>query len=232
VRKLIVFVLAVSCGTVIAAAQQKPQHSDRWEVFGGYSFARVYGSPNIYSETPDESGDEFAPFNQNGGEASVTYYLKKHFGITADFADLTKSQSRTFSGDPDYTITQTEHVQEYLFGPTVRFGFKNEKLQRMSFFAHQLFGVAHASLKLTSTDEGDSGCFDESSNSCSGNPFTLASGGGVDIRMSRHISVRPFQMDYWSRQLSPKAFGESSIDQSVKLGVDGFRYSAGAVVNF
>jgi hypothetical protein len=242
-RRLVALMFAILCGAAIAAAQQKPQHADKWEIFGGYSFARTYGMPNI-SGGGKESSDEYAAYNMNGGEAAVTYYPIRHFGITAEFTALTNNQTLTDKvavgsgivpeGPGNLSLTQVEHMQSYLFGPTVRFGLKHEP--RISFFAHQLYGVSHTYGNVTSS-EGDTGCvFDDedSMSGCTANSFTLASGGGFDVKVSHHVSIRPVQLDYWSLQPSAKAFdeGDSEEEGSAKYGVDGFRYTAGASYSF
>jgi hypothetical protein len=103
----------------------------------------------------------------------------------------------------------------------------------MSFFAHQLFGVTHISLKsdtdttLTETTK----------------PFTMVSGGGMDFKLSRHISIRPLQMEYFEQQISVDSLETpasvrtgarsfTSPDTGLKLSTDGFRYTAGAVFHF
>lgn len=225
-RRISVLFLAILLGgTALCTAQQ---HS-KLEVFGGFSLQRASGYPNLYSVNENQtSPDEFAPFNLQGGEAEVTYFPLAHFGFTGDFATVSKDQSVFTSLE-----TQTVHEVDYLFGPTFRYTFKGS---RLTVFAHQLFGVGHTSVTFTPSSIN---CQESSTGSgsptCSANPLTMASGGGVDIRITSHISVRPAQLDYWEQQISmTKFFGEglfSSTDSS-KLGVNGFRYSAGAVVHF
>ena len=59
----------------------------------------------------------------------------------------------------------------------------------------------------------------------------MASGGGVDVRVNKHISIRPVQLDYWTMPVSLGALMKTNL-LGLKLGVNGFRYSAGAVVHF
>jgi hypothetical protein len=172
----------------------------------------------------------FSAYNLQGGQASVTYFPTRHFGITGDFAALTKNQNVNATGVS--AKTQTDHEQDYLFGPTFRYGLKG---QRISLFAHELLGVAHTSINFTPSTFS---CYVSSTTSkpnCSANPFTMVTGGGVDIIVNSHLSIRPVQLDYWTYQLSAKKFMGSGLgtdNDSSKLGVDGFKYSAGAVFNF
>jgi hypothetical protein len=211
-RKVLALIFVLTCCSVFSSAQQqKPGVPDKWDVFGGYSLSHGY----VANETP-------FPLTLNGGQASGTYYFTRHFGATAEFA--------AYTDDAD---SITFHTQGYLFGPSGRFGFKNGKYQRMSFFAHQLFGVTHISLKsdtdttLTETTK----------------PFTMVSGGGMDFKLSRHISIRPLQMEYFEQQISVDSLETpasvrtgarsfTSPDTGLKLSTDGFRYTAGAVFHF
>jgi len=220
-RRISILILAVLFGgTAICTAQQ---HS-KLEIFGGFSLQRASGYPNLYS-VPSSSDstnyDAFTAFRLTGGEAEVTYFPFAHVGITGDFATASKSQ--TLSGSQD---TQAVHEYEYLFGPTVRYALKGSL--RLTVFAHQLFGVGHTSTTFTPSN------FDctETSPTCSANPSTTVSGGGVDIRVNSHISVRPAQLDYWEQQISERSFSGGGVTDSSKFGVNGFRYSVGAVVNF
>jgi len=63
----------------------------------------------------------------------------------------------------------------YLFGPTVKF------LQKTHFtvFGDALFGIAHSGV-----------------GSASVNNFAFATGGGVDIPLSKNFSVRPVKLEY------------------------------------
>ncbi len=233
-RRISVLFLAVLFGgTALCAAQQQ----NKWEVFGGYSFARVFGYPNFYAVTVSSANqgtyDSFSAFNMNGGQASVTYFPVKHFGLTGDFTIFEKTQNVIDPVATGLTATQAVHEQDYLFGPTFRYTLKAGN-HAITLFAHQLFGVAHSSTAFTpSSLDCSVSSSGSSSSTCSANPFTMVSGGGVDVRVASHIAIRPAQLDYFEQQLSAQSlFGSGSTTDSSKLGVDGFRYSAGAVVNF
>jgi hypothetical protein len=119
-RRVIASVLFILCGTAISIAQQAPQQSsqrqDKWEIFGGYTFERATGYPNASSE-------DFSAMNLEGGQASITYYPTRHLGVTGDFAALIDNSK--FNDEVSYTMAIK--TQDYLFGPTVRFGLKNAK---------------------------------------------------------------------------------------------------------
>ena len=223
-RKALVLFFALACCSVLSSAQKpKPAALDKWEVFGGYSFSRAYVG---IDESP-------FPLSLNGGQASGSYYFNKYAGATVEFAGYTDSVSPV-----------TIHTQGYLAGPSVRFGLGHGRAPRVSFFAHQLFGATHFSFALdptvTDCSSPDYPC------SYSTNSFTMVSGGGVDVKVKKHISIRPVQMQYFTQQISifdleggvadarpgARPYEEGNPMSGIKLSSNGFRYSGGVVVRF
>ncbi len=214
------FAFSLICYPVLSSAQSKqPATPDKWDIFGGYSFSRA----SVVDETP-------FPLDLNGGQASGTFYFTRHFGATAEFAGYT-----------DDTDETTFNTQGYLFGPSGRFGLPHGKYPRVTFFAHQLFGVTHLSWKADSSEDCTGDC------SITTNSFTMVSGGGVDIKLTKHLSIRPAQMEYFNEQISLGALfsdepgarpgakpleSEEDLLDSIKISANGFRYSAGAVFHF
>jgi len=231
VRKFVTLALLFCFGIMLSQAQDQKQKSpsDKWEIFGGYTFQRDYGMYNAFSFKGSSSSDAFAPFNANGGQAAASYFPLRHFGLTYQM---------TFAGSGDRKINSTSDTQRigtqsYLVGPAFRYAFKGGRLGKTSLFAHELFGVTHNAFNASS----DNYAFCDDANgdpvlSCSTNNFTLATGGGIDYRISRHVSIRPAQVEYWTEQIPEKDFNSYYSAESVKFGVNGLRYSAGAVVNF
>jgi hypothetical protein len=119
------------------------------------------------------SGTTLPSFNMYGGEASLAYNANRWLSGVVDFAgyrtsQLTALQPKGFNGN----------MYTYLFGP--RISYRNST--RVTPFAQTLFGVAHALngtyLNGKQTD------------------FAMTVGGGLDLRLSRRISLRPVQADY------------------------------------
>ncbi len=80
-------------------------------------------------------------------------------------------------------IDTSLHRYTYLFGPQFSFN-ANDKVK---VFVHPLFGGVHDTTKTT---------IGTTSVSSSATAFAMAFGGGVDVGVSSHIAVRPFQFDY------------------------------------
>jgi hypothetical protein len=219
-RKMIGMFIVLACCLAVSSAQQP-----KLAVLDKLDVFAGYSFSRIYvaNESP-------FPMNLTGGQGAVTYYFTKHLGATAEVAGYTNDvDGVTFS------------TQGYLFGPTARFG---PRKSRVSLFAHQLFGVTHMSI----TEDPSSDCTSDCA--LSSNPFTTASGGGVDVKVSKHLWVRPVQLEYFNEQISlssligepglvggtgPRsaahAFSSDEFD-GVKISGYGFRYSAGVAYRF
>lgn len=81
-------------------------------------------------------------------------------------------------------------------------------------------------------------------------PFTMASGGGVDVKVSKHLWVRPLQLEYFNEQISlssldigptlvggtgPQSAAHAYVTDlfdGIKISGYGFRYTAGADYRF
>jgi hypothetical protein len=118
---------------MVVSAQAVP----RVEVFGGYSYMQVRGYAADESLFVPGSGTvAFPSFGSNGWATGVAVNVTHWFGVAADISGLYGMPTKTIGGAP-ITIGMREH--NYLFGP--RF---SSRYGRWTFFAHALFGEAHA----------------------------------------------------------------------------------------
>jgi hypothetical protein len=238
VRKLLACLLICCSGILLARVQgqQAKSHApDKFQVFGGYTFQRDYGAYNGFAyntscyDSDTTECDPFAPFNANGGQVAFSYYLTHHFGLTYQMTFTTTGDRNVLSsgGDP----TQRIGSQSYLAGPVYRYSIMGGGL---TLFFHTLFGTTHNILNASTANWAF--CYSETSDTailnCTTNNFTLATGGGVDVRLTRHISVRPAQVEYWTEQIPDEDLYPGETNYSLKYGVDGLRYSVGGVFNF
>ena len=157
--------------------------------------AEVYGGYTYVRVNPlsDWNADDM---NTNGWDASVTFNGNNWIGFVADFGGNYGTLMYK-----DINAWADVSIHSIMFGPkiTIRRG-------KISPFVQALFGYA----RLKAKEAGDE--YTE-------NDFAMAFGGGVDVNLSKMISVRPVQVDY---------FG-------VKDGFSGdfinsFKYSAGIVL--
>ena len=134
--------------------------------------------------------------NENGGSASVAYNLNKTFGLVADFGGYD-------NGNLD------RRQFSYMFGPRL-----NWRMSRVVPYVQFLFGGTHEWGTLASTGE-----------SITRTGFATAAGGGIDINITRHIAVKPIQLEYYMTQLPHLSSGFDSVQNDL-------RYSAGVVFRF
>src|SRR5271170_1895106 len=160
--------------TLGLAAQDVPKA----EVYGGYSFIRYNASAPVNA------------FTANGGVGSFQYNFTKHFGFVAELGGVHNGKLTVGSSgilQPDQTAFT------YLFGPRVFFN----KAGVVSPFFEFLVGAAHNSRSFNVPDSllpttipsvpgvtvtpGSPYTKFASTQTA----FTMATGGGIDIRLSR-----------------------------------------------
>ena len=179
------------------------------DIFLGYSYFRAV--PTL------AAGNRMVDLN--GGEASVAFNLKRNFGIVADFGgyDDTKLQLAGPGANPPGVANSSGTVFTYLAGP--RLSYRNHS--RITPFAQILFGAVHAS------EVSLSGC---TGSSCTPLPtqtaFAMTAGGGIDIRASRHFSIRAIQAEYMMNRFANPTTGASGTQNDLRLSA-GFVFSFG-----
>jgi hypothetical protein len=208
VRTVMLMAMALLMGKTAFA-----QEYARWEESLDYSYAR--GNPANVGK----------PFSLNGGGGALVYNFNAFIGIKIDlqgYGSPTRTVTNLAVVNPNgvTTIADTASIQSnlftYMFGPQLRIPSHTFKP-----FAEILFGGAltnfHGNL-VTATGSTNV--------NSSNNAFALAAGGGLDIRVNRLLSIRPFQMDYLLSR-----FGNSLIPGG-NHNQNNFRYSAGINLTF
>jgi opacity protein-like surface antigen len=133
-------------------------------------------------------------FNANGGGVQLEFNVNHLLGIVGDLTG--------------YGVTNTSAdlvgwVMPYLIGPRI-----NLRHGRVPPFAQSLFGGIAASNRIGGGP--------------SQNSFAMTAGGGVDIRASRHFSIRPVQAEYLL----------TKIPDGLNDRQNNFRFGAGVVFRF
>jgi hypothetical protein len=204
-----------------AVAIESPQSSDaphsarggkhvtpRIELFLGYSYLRAV--PTL------------SPGNRmewlNGGSASAAFNFNRYLGLVGDFGGFNATELElTGSGASPAGVSDAGgNTFTYMGGP--RLSFRNHS--RVTPFAQALFGDIHASeVKL-------SGCTGAPCTPLpSENAFAMTAGGGIDIRVHRHLAIRPIQAEYLMTRFADLTTGERQRQNDIRL-------SAGIVLRF
>jgi outer membrane immunogenic protein len=140
-------------------------------------------------------------FSLNGGNGWLAFNATESIAVVGEVG--VQHASNVVGTGADLTLTS------YLFGPryTVR------RFGRLQPFAQVLLGGAHASGSLAPGSSGLEG---------SANAFATIAGGGLDVRLSEHFSLRAFEADYYFTK-----FGNGVNDRENNL-----RIGAGIIFRF
>lgn len=166
--------------------------------FGGYSFLRTTGA-------------NYENSSLSGWNAAVSANFHS-WGVVADFSDHYGAGTSNFT-----PIGNRGHGTMFLFGPQYSF----RVVPRVTPFVHGLFGGVQGAKATVAPGPGGA-C---PSPGCSGpvivpeTALAMAFGGGLDVKVQRHLWLRLIQIDYVRQNFSNGA-------------MDSPRISAGAVFRF
>jgi opacity protein-like surface antigen len=161
----------------------------------------IFAGYSYVRENPSAPGA--SSFSLNGGSASVAYNVNSWLSGVADFGGY--HNGNILGSGVDGTLST------YMFGPRVSL----HHIGRLAPFGQVLFGVAHATSNLSGV---------ATTISSSDNAFAMSVGGGVDYRLSRHLLLRPLQVDYLLTRFSETGTGAQSQNN--------LRASTGVVFRF
>jgi hypothetical protein len=142
--------------------------------------------------------------NMYGWDASVTGNPIKWFGIEGDFGGHYRANC---GGAIGLTCGHTS----FMGGPKLAF-----RSTWVTVYAHGLFGIDDGSLSFSGVSVSDK-------------PFAFAAGGGVDVRVARHLSLRPAQFDYFMTRHAIAAAGALGLTLQPQ---NNYRFSTGLVFTF
>jgi hypothetical protein len=171
------------------------------ELFLGYSYLR--GVPTL------SPGNRMVDLN--GGNASITFNVTHYLGLVGEFGGYNNTQlNLTGPGaNPPGIVDSGGSAYTYLFGPRLSY----RRYDRITPFAQALFGGAYASSVTLSGCTG-SACTPLPQQ----NAFALVAGGGLDIRLTRHVSLRAVQAEYMMTRFNDPTTNASQQQNDLRLG--------------
>ena len=189
----LVLMLSIS---LAASAQDHP----KVEVFGGYSYLRATGAEE--------------PVNLHGWNAAMNVNLKNwtkaSLGIVADVSgNYGTSPVVIFSLDAGSVGDLKTRNHNFLFGPQFQFHGS-----RVAPFARVMTGAAHRRF---------SGLLSGRPTDLKDTAFAFGTGGGVDVKINKRVSLRLVQADYLMTRFE-------LLDQYNPKTEHNFRLSAGLVI--
>jgi hypothetical protein len=177
------------------------QSDTKMEVSANYSYMRF---------NPQNS-NIISSFSLNGGGGAFSYFFTDMIGIKAEFEGY-GSTTRTL-------VATGTNVQANLFtynvGPVIK--YRQGKFQP---FGEVLFGGAHSNAYVNLCN-ASGGCIGSPSN----NAFDFIIGGGLDIPVTKSISIRPAEVDFVLTRFGNNFTGGNNNQSN-------FRYQAGVVFSF
>jgi hypothetical protein len=177
------------------------QSDTKMEVSANYSYMRF---------NPQNS-NIISSFSLNGGGGAFSYFFTDMIGIKAEFEGY-GSTTRTL-------VATGTNVQANLFtynvGPVLK--YRQGKFQP---FGEVLFGGAHSNAYVNLCN-ASGGCIGSPSN----NAFDFIIGGGLDIPVTKSISIRPAEIDFVLTRFGNNFTGGNNNQSN-------FRYQAGVVFSF
>jgi opacity protein-like surface antigen len=170
----------------------------RAELFLGYSYLRSVPMPS--------SGNRLVRLN--GGSTSIAFNLNRYFGLVGDFGgfDDTKIQITGTGANPPSAVNASGTAYTYMAGP--RLSYRH----RVTPFAQALFGGVHASQVTLSNCTG-SLCTPLQAE----NAFAMTAGGGIDLRIQRHVAIRLVQAEYLMTRFGSPTTGIRESQNDIRL---------------
>jgi opacity protein-like surface antigen len=140
-------------------------------------------------------GYAYGGANAHGWNGSVAANVNRWLGLVGDFGG-------TYTSFDSADASERIRTHSFLFGP--RFSLRRNR--HVTPFAHALLGAAHTDSRAR--ELGLDFHFTDTA-------FAAALGGGLDVRVGRHVAVRVFQLDY----LRTNFFGESQNNGRASAGL-------------
>ncbi len=173
------------------------------DLFLGYSFVRA------------NSARDIPAFTMNGGLGTFGYNFNNHIGLEAEIGGYHNGNIHDIQFDTT--------AMPYLFGPRLSYG----RSHKFDPYVHFLFGATHlttsvpVTLSVNPTPPGSTTTTTRVK--ASQDNFTMAIGGGIDLKMSKVVSLRPIQLDYFMTRFED--FGQ--LGPSQNRNQHNLRYAAG-----
>ena len=183
---LLILVFTIGCARWTLAQDSNSRPFSRYEVFGGYLAAgqTAYSDLQFGNGVSLQSGFS----TTHGVEVSFAYNFNRILGIKGDFSLQPHTENFTAGicmqagcSPVLQRASANPRLYNFLVGP--EFKLRNHTL--FTPFAHGLTGIAHSTATFSTAGPAATLSLENSETG-----FSVAIGGGVDIRLSKRFSVR------------------------------------------
>ncbi len=187
---------AAQMGPALPYEGRRNIKTPRFEWFLGYSYLRAVPSLDQTNRL----------YWLNGGSTSIAWNVNRSLGLVADFGGFGDSKLRMM---PASTVADSSgSAFTYLIGPRLSF----RKNERFTPFAQVLFGGVHAG-EVTLSGCTDGNCVFLPAE----NKFGMTAGGGLDIKLRRHLAIRIVQAEYLMTGFEDRSTGQSAKQNDIRL---------------
>jgi len=230
IRLFATMVLTVLIGSFAFAQDATP----KVQVFGGYSIFKA-DHDGLSGGLLDVNLNQYsAPFALktyfiDGWNAQAQYNADRWLGIAVDVGGrygtpVVAAKDATLAGLPKQT------AYSILAGPVISYRTKS----RFTPFAHALFGWDRNSLSATTIT--GTVTTPVTTTATSYDDFATAVGGGVDFKVTRRVSIRLGQLDWYRTTINLNKYYTDAFGGTLLVGLatheNNYRFSTGAVVRF
>jgi Outer membrane protein beta-barrel domain len=205
--KLAVSSVALMSLFVLEAVAQDVPKAD---IFLGYSFLRANSAQTIPA------------FTANGGLANFGFNFTNHIALEGEIGGY---HNGNISGKQLDTTSYS-----YLLGPRFSLG----RSRTVDPYIHVLFGVNRAATSIAASSVLIPTPLPTSTNGryeASQANFAMAAGGGLDVKLSRHVLLRPIQLDYYLTRFETPSILDPTGGTSNRNQHD-LRFAAGLMFSF
>jgi len=168
-------------------------------LLAGVAQAQDHSKVDIFAGYSYDRWDGAKNFNLNGGSASIAYNVNNWLSGVADFGAY--HNGNVLNTGLDFTLST------YLFGPRISF----RRWNCVTPFGEVQLGAERVSTTTTTANRSDSN-------------FAMTAGGGFDVKLAKHFSVRAAKVDYLLTRFA--AAGAAATSQK------NLRVSTGVVFQF
>jgi outer membrane protein OmpA-like peptidoglycan-associated protein len=146
----------------------------------------------------------------NGGSTSIAYNFNRYLGVVGDFGGFNETRLLIEGGNPPsatgpYQAVDDGTVFTYMVGPRLSF----RGAGRVTPFVQVLFGGIRASAETLCPSCPDLLPVE--------NSFAGTAGGGLDIRVRRHLAIRVIQAEYLMTRFDNLTTGATASQNDIRL---------------
>ena len=206
----------LALGSILGLSVYAQDEGPKADLFIGYSFLRYNSAQTIPA------------FTANGGVGTFAWNFNNHIALEAELAGYHNGNVNNYHFDST--------AFSYLFGPRFSWG----RSRHIDPYFHILFGgqnfstsIAQGSVLVVNPQDASKFLKDGRYQTAT-NFFSMAVGGGLDIKLSKLIVLRPLQVDYYLTRLEAPdvTIPAGQPNSSTARNQNNFRYAAGIAFNF